>query len=93
MAKNKLFQVYDRKAEMVVGPIMTYNRAGPAVRDYHGLLNNKETQPGRYPEDYDLLEIGEQDDATGAITSQIKVVATGEAYKEQQLATAAREGQ
>lgn len=78
--KTKLFQMYDRKAETMTGPILAYNREGPAIRDFHTVLANRESHPGMYPEDYELRQIGYQDETTGEIQSEIRTIATGEAW-------------
>lgn len=68
--KQKLFQLFDRTAEMVSGPIMAFNREAPAIREFHAVLEmGDKSQPGRYPEQFELLMIGEQDTDTGALTS------------------------
>lgn len=81
MRTTELYQIYDLKAESVRGPIMAYNRPGPAVRAFNELCANKESEIGRYPKDFHLLHIGTQDEETGEIESgRNTVIATGEAW-------------
>lgn len=91
MAKAKLFQLFDLNAGLVGGPIMIERHAGPAIRAFHHLLaNSKDSTPGQYPDDFQLIHIGEQDDETGEITARPpEVVATGKAWREGQEGTAA----
>lgn len=84
MRNAKLYQLYDLKAESVGGPIMAQKAPGPAIRDFHSVLANPETQPGRYPQDFNLIQIGEQDETTGRIIdTEVVIVATGEAWVQQ----------
>lgn len=88
---TKLFQFYDRTAESVTGPIITSHREGPAIREFHSVLANKNQGPGQYPDQFDLIQIGEQDTDTGIIKPVIRndkatteVVATGKRWREEQ---------
>lgn len=90
MAKTKLFQMYDLQAGLVAGPIMIERAAGPAIRAFNSVLGNKNTTPGQYPEDFNLLIVGEQDDASGEITTMPpEIIATGKAWREAHEGTAA----
>lgn len=68
MPEKQLYQLYDRKAQLTAGPIMAAHRAAPIVRAFHELLGDKTSEPGKYPEDFDILHIGSQDEETGKIT-------------------------
>jgi hypothetical protein len=84
----RLYQVYDLTAQSCAGPLMKYLRDGPAIRDFHSVLGMKDTQPGRYPEQFHLLCVGTQDDETGEVSSLTpdtrEIVETGAAWFEQQ---------
>lgn len=88
MRTTELYQVWDRKAESVVGPILTANRPAPIVRYFHEVLADEKTDLGKHPEDYNLVHIGTQDTDTGTISGlyddngvvRIEVIATGEAW-------------
>lgn len=82
MRRTKLYQVYDLKAESVAGPVMAQKNDGPAIRDFHSILQNPETMPGRHPHDFNLIQIGEQDEETGVIEdTTVRIVATGSGWK------------
>lgn len=81
MAKTGLYQLYDTKAESVAGPIQTHRKEGSAVRAFHGVLEAAETMPNRYPEDFELRQVGEQDEETGEITPGLKTITTGTVWK------------
>lgn len=93
MAKTKLFQIFDRTAESVGGPIMASRIPAPAIREFHTILGDPNTMPGKYPEQYELREVGEQDETTGEITGgPPKTITTGEAWIEQQQRNRPAEG-
>lgn len=80
--KTKLYMFYDQTAEQVVGVIMQHKAPAAAIRDFHSVLGNPETMPGRYPEHYDLIELGELETDNGDITPTNKTIATGYSWKE-----------
>lgn len=84
MHHKQLYQIFDIKAESVVGPIMRENRDGPAIRHFYSLLANKETTIGQHPTDYQLLHLGTQDEETGDINAEPSVVTSGQAWLETQ---------
>lgn len=87
MRKNELYQLYDKTARSVAGPIMMQKHAAPAIRDFHSILANTDTMPGRYPEQFDLLHVGTQDEETGTLAAvEPRPVATGAAWREARLA-------
>lgn len=79
MSQKQLYQLYDTEAQMAGGPIMAVPRANPAIREFHTVLADQNTQPGRYPEHFELRYLGNQNEETGEITPQSPptVVATG----------------
>lgn len=83
MANLKMFQIYDNVAMTVVGMIMLSTRAEAIIRTFtEELSKGQESQIGKYPEDYSLLELGEQDQDTGEITpyADPKIVYTGRVW-------------
>ena len=78
MAKTKLYTLIDTEAQLT-GPIMQHRREAPAIRDFHSVFTLKDSQPAKYPEQFNLICLGEQDDETGQITPYTppEVVATG----------------
>ena len=68
MAKTKLYTLLDTEAGLT-GPNMQHRREAPAIRDFHTVLGMKETNPGRYPEQFKLVCIGEMNDETGQLSA------------------------
>lgn len=61
----KVFSVRDVKAHTFSPPF--YVRSdGEARRAFAGIANDARTGVGQYPEDYELVRLGEWDDETGA---------------------------
>jgi hypothetical protein len=83
----KLFQIYDRTAAAGAGPILTERREAPAIRMFHELLGNKEITPGKYPDQFDLVCLGSQDEDTLVITplNPPETVATGAEWIQVQI--------
>lgn len=69
MRITTLYQVYDCVAQMVHGPILAQSNERAAVRMFTDALMNDKTSLGQHPEDYDLMEVGTQDEETGIITA------------------------
>lgn len=69
MRENRLFQLYDKKAQTASGPIMAAHLPAPFVREFKRLLGDTTTDVGKYPEDFELREIGTQDLTTCEITA------------------------
>lgn len=68
MAINKLFQVYDSKAQAYLGIIET-TTTGLALRSFIEAANREDHNFNRYAADYTLFETGDRDDSTGIITN------------------------
>jgi len=62
----KLVAVRDSKGNNFGSP-GTAKTLGSAERDFQTLVNTPDTLPNRFPEDFDLYELGEFDDTTGVI--------------------------
>lgn len=62
----KIFAVYDIKAEAYMAPFFM-PATGQAVRMFKDAVNDKNTQFGKHPEDYKLVQIGEFDDNKGML--------------------------
>lgn len=81
--QKKLYQVYDLIAEMAVGPVIVDFRDNPAVRTFIMVLEDKNTQLGQRPQDYELRYIGDLNEATSAVTVPPgcpQTIATGRAW-------------
>lgn len=91
MAKTKLYQVYDTEAETVIGPIVADLRHPSAIRTFYEIVANPDTLPGRYPQHFELRQIGEQDTRTGELTPvKPTVIARGSTWQEAKAAMTAR---
>lgn len=78
MAKTNLYQAYDKVAQLTFGPIIAQKRDAAAVRIFTDALSNAKTDLAQHPGDYELLQLGEQDEETGQIEAIApRVVATG----------------
>lgn len=60
---NRLYQIYDKKAESVVGPIMSCKADAVAIRAFSDNMRQADSPLAQHPEDFDLLLIGEQGDS------------------------------
>ena len=72
--------VFDSKAECFSVPIFTQAR-GVAVRGFSDAANNPDHDYGRHPADYTLFELGEYDQASGAVVMHDAKVNLGEAIQ------------
>lgn len=61
---QKVFTVYDSKAEIYLKPFHMNSR-GEAVRAFGDASLDEKTQIAKHPEDFTLFEIGEFDDSNG----------------------------
>lgn len=85
MTHTRLYQLYDLTAQAVAGPIMSEKKDGPAIRAFTTVLADKNTMPGRYPEQFELRLIGTQDEESSQINALMpQTIATGAAWKEAQ---------
>lgn len=62
---QKIFSVYDQKAEAYLPPFYLPNRA-MAVRTFTDCANAKDHQFNKHPQDYLLVELGEFDDTSAS---------------------------
>lgn len=58
----KVFTVYDSKAEAYLQPFYGKSR-GEALRSFIEAANDKQSNIGKYPEDFTLFDLGEFDDS------------------------------
>lgn len=64
---KQIFSVYDRKAEFY-GPIFLFSAVGEALRAFQELVNDPQSTPGKYPDDFELYRLGYYDEGTGSLT-------------------------
>lgn len=65
-----LYIVFDRKAGAVLGPVCPFRSDGEAQRWFRGLVADKETLPGQYPNDFLLVAVGALQPRTGLLVIQ-----------------------
>lgn len=73
MSNQKLFSIYDRKAQYYL-PLMQHRSQADAIREFTGLVVNSETPLATYPADFDLIELGDFDQVVGTIVPNIHPV-------------------
>lgn len=81
MAVKFLYQIRDRVAGVVTGPIFPEYRDGAAVRQFADLVYAPQGPIKEHPADYDLICVGLQDDESGRIEcdpTMPRLVANGE---------------
>ncbi len=83
--KLKVYTLFDSKVEIYMKPFYLKNK-GEALRAFTDIANDKDTNVGKYPEDFTLFEIGEYDEETGHHQSYEakKPLGTALEYKKQQ---------
>lgn len=64
-----VFSVYDVKSEIFGAP-MTMAAKGQARRAFAELASDKNTQVGKFPEDFKLVCIGRFDDGSGMFSTE-----------------------
>lgn len=66
--EKQIFSLFDKKACAYTQPFF-YHQVGQAVRALDGIVNNKETNVNKYPEDFALYKLGTYNDNSGKIVS------------------------
>ncbi len=61
----KVFSVYDSKVESFFKPFYSQTK-GEAIRSFTEISNDKQSQIGKYPEDFTLFELGDYDDSNAS---------------------------
>lgn len=90
---QRLYQMFDKVAGAVEGPIVACRNDGPAIRMFYDVLKNPQTSPGAHPADFDFILVGTQDD-NGVITpcDPPLPVALGAGWVAAQVRDSSREG-
>lgn len=76
---SQIFQMWDREANCVHGPIFTEYNEKLAIRGFQHVLANPKHIVGQYPDQFDLKLLGHLNEETGEITPELppKTIATG----------------
>lgn len=61
-----MYAIFDVKAEIYTIPFFLHHDA-PAIRAFKNMINDKEHQFSKNPEDYSLAKLGMFDDNTGEL--------------------------
>jgi hypothetical protein len=80
--KQKVFTIFDSKAEIFNNPFLAKTKA-EGIRMFSDVANDNKSMISRHPEDYTLFEIGEYDDATGQYVMLPTPVSLGLAIEHQ----------
>ena len=72
----RLYAVKDIKAGKFDRPFPMINDQ-VCMRSFRIMCNNKDTEFGQYPEDYDLYLVGELNEDTGVLTSNVQFIING----------------
>jgi len=69
----KVFCVYDSKLKVWATPFFD-RHAGSAVRGWEEHVNDGQSMPSKYPNDYTLFELGEFDDDSGKLIGHLAAI-------------------
>lgn len=62
-----IYQLYDEKAQTVIGPIYTSPNPVAVARELRAVVNDGQSLLAKHPEDFNLIRLGGQDTDTGLI--------------------------
>lgn len=66
--KVRMYSIYDKKTQLFGFPQYCHN-AAQACRMFTGVFLEPQNMMARFPEDYDIYDLGEFDDNSGTVTS------------------------
>lgn len=75
--RRRMYQIRDKVAACLVGPIVLERNDPPAVRMFFKTCEDPSSNLGAFPNDYELVCLGEYDDEVGITEVNLGVVATG----------------
>lgn len=76
----KLFAVRDRKADYFQSPFFAPSKAD-ALRSFQGIANDKDHIIGKFPEDFELFELGGWDKQSGRYSEHERLMSLGVAVE------------
>ena len=78
MSVQKMFSVYDLKAQAFLQPFFSVH-AGSAIRAFEDAVGDSASPIGKHPSDYQLFELGYFDDHSGELRgiSPMKLLVAG----------------
>lgn len=74
----KVFAVYDHKARIYSQPFVAPT-VSAAIRGFSSAVKEPSHDYAKYPDDFELFEVGDWDDNTGALTSGDQITSHGKA--------------
>lgn len=77
--KNKLYAVKDNKVGFLNAPFIAPNNAA-AMRMFGDTVQDTNTLLNKHPEDYELYSLGEMDENTGELFSEVKFLETAVSF-------------
>jgi len=77
---RKIFSVYDCKSELYLNPFFMSTK-GEALRAFGDIANDPQSQIGKHPCDFSLMEIGSFDDAKGMVMPMLTPLSLGVAIE------------
>lgn len=82
---KRIYAIRDNVAE-AFGPLMTFPHDAPAIRAFSDVAADPNTQVGRHPSDFELVELGILDDQAGEVVAQVpaRTVITGVVWQASQ---------
>lgn len=66
------YSVRDSKTSIMHPPLFKSSE-GEAQRDFHALVNDPQSLPGKYPSDYSLWHVGTFDGASGELSHMVPI--------------------
>lgn len=79
----EVFSVYDKAVNAYMQPFYARSK-GEAIRSFTELVNDKSTNPGKYPTDFDLMYLGQYDDNSALFSGSgpVRVLAATEVLRD-----------
>lgn len=82
--RRRMYQLRDKVAACLVGPILLERSDPPAVRMFYAGCEDPQSNLSKSPKDYELVCLGEYDDEVGVTEPCMEVVATGHDFLKEQ---------
>lgn len=79
----RIFQIFDKTANAISGPIMAFKRKEVAIRAFNDICAMESSMMSGHQDEFTLLYLGDLNEDTGVITPITpETVHTGAAWKE-----------
>lgn len=78
--EDYIFRLYDRVSGMAIGQVMLFKSNPPAIRTFHDVLRQPDSQLAAHAADYDLVCVGRCGSDGKIVSDEFSTVSTGEAY-------------